>query len=196
MANIYKKQAKRKFLTKEYCMNQLIDSLPRIFQAYSDAVDRFNVEIEQTSPEARIRLVSSLLNAKMIDSFIHHFPTNWRVGRYKRVIFRFDGIQLIIKKLNKNDKPSSIPTKFWTAITNQEQLSLFKYEEGIEEPIVIFGYTKTASDKIVNPRIVFFDGERKWKISKEDFVTKPVVINRSEDIELRTKTQKRKRQIK
>ena len=192
---IAKKNKKRKFLTKENCIKKIFDNLHGVFTAYSNAVDKFNMEIRQTIPEARIRLNAALLNAKMTESFIRTFPSNWRMGKYNRVIFRFDGVQLIIKKLDKMDKPSSIPTKFWTSISNQEQLSLFKDNTDIEEPILIFGYTKDRMGQIDNPRIIFYDGEKKWSITREDVKLKPMAKEISTNVDVSVKKEKRKRKI-
>ena len=186
---------KRKFLTKGNCLKKISDNLHDVFTAYSNAVDKFNKEIRQTIPEARTRLSASLLNAKMTESFIQTFPSNWRMGKYNRVIFRFDGVQLIIKKLDKTDKPSSIPTKFWASISNQEQLSLFKDNTEIEEPILIFGYTKDRMGQIDNPRIIFYDGEKKWSITREDVKLKPMAKKTSTNVDVSIKTEKRKRKI-
>lgn len=192
---IAKNNKKRKFLTKENCMKKISDNLHGVFTAYSNAVDKFNMEIRQTIPEARVRLSAALLNAKMTESFIRTFPSNWRIGKYNRVIFRFDGVQLIIKKLDKTDKPSSIPTKFWTSISNQEQLSLFKDDTEVEEPILIFGYTKDRMGQIDNPRIIFYDGEKKWSITREDVKLKPVAKKISTNVDVSVKREKRKRKI-
>lgn len=190
-----KNYKKRKFLTKENCIKKIFDNLHGVFTAYSNAVDKFNMEIRQTIPEARIRLSAALLNAKMTESFIRTFPSSWRIGKYNRVIFRFDGVQLIIKKLDKTDKPSSIPTRFWTSISNQEQLSLFKDNTEIEEPILIFGYTKDQMGQIDNPRIIFYDGEKKWSITREDVKLKPVAKKISTNVDVSVKKEKRKRKI-
>lgn len=135
-----------------------------VFRAYTLGLMRYNDEIQQTIPQARTRLDSVLLNAKITESFITHFPENYSIGKYKRVIFRWADapVQLIIKKLMKNSKPSYVPTILSDSIQNQEQVSLFSDNRQIEEPILIFGYSKSLTGEVVEPRIVYFDGEAKW----------------------------------
>ena len=160
---------KRKRIDKEGALKLLNDHMRDIFSAYNKAVDKFNVEINQTDPVARTRLWAVLLNAKLTESFIHQFPENWKKGKYGRVIFRWEEVQLLIKKLNKNSKPSYIPTILSDSIINQEQQSLFNDDSAKEEPILIFGYTKDALGQITNPRIVYFNGQVEWVIDQEEF---------------------------
>lgn len=135
-----------------------------VFRAYTLGLMRYNDEIQQTIPQARARLDSVLLNAKITESFIIHFPESYSVGKYKRVIFRWADapVQLIIKKLTSNSKPSYVPTILSDAIQNQEQMSLFEGCYQIEEPILIFGYSRSKTGEVIEPRIVYFDGEAKW----------------------------------
>lgn len=169
-ANLEIKNEKRKRIDKESALKLLNDHIRDIFSAYNNAVDKFNEEINQTIPEARTRLWAVLLNAKLTESFIRKFPENWTKGKYGRVIFRWEEVQLLIKKLNKNSKPSYIPTILSDSIINQEQQSLFSDDEDSkEEPILIFGYTKDALGKIINPRIVYFNGKVEWVIDQEEF---------------------------
>lgn len=169
-ANLEIKNEKRKRIDKESALKLLNDHIRDIFSAYNNAVDKFNEEINQTIPEARTRLWAVLLNAKLTESFIRKFPENWKRGKYGRVIFRWEEVQLLIKKLNKNSKPSYIPTILSDSIINQEQQSLFSDDEDSkEEPILIFGYTKDALGQIINPRIVYFNGKVEWVIDQEEF---------------------------
>lgn len=161
---------KRKRIDKESALKLLNDHIRDIFSAYNKAVDKFNAEINQTIPEARTRLWAVLLNAKLTESFIRQFPENWTKGKYGRVIFRWEEVQLLIKKLNKNSKPSYIPTLLSDSIINQEQQSLFDEDEASKaEPILIFGYTKDSLGQIINPRIVYFNGKVEWVIDQEEF---------------------------
>lgn len=140
-----------------------------------------------TIPEARTRLVGALLNAKMTESFILTFPENWSKGKYGRIIFRWNGVLMLIKKLNKNDKPSYIPTILSDSIVNQYQQSLFPGDEGKEEPILIFGYTKDSLGQLVNPRIVLYDGGVQWTAYMEDGVNMPNTNTGTQKIVVRLK---------
>lgn len=188
------KNEKRKRIDKESALELLKEYYQGIFTAYHNAIDKFNVEIQQTGLEARVRLWAVLLNAKLIDSFIQQFPDNWTKGKYGRVIFRWEEVQLLIKKLNKNSKPSYIPTMLSDSITNQVQASLFENDDAvIGEPILIFGYTKDKFGQIINPRIVYYNGEVEWIITPDDIISKPIAENNTEDIEVRLKQQDSKK---
>ena len=142
-AKLKTKHEKRKRIDKKSALALLKDYISDIFDAYQKAVDKFNIEINQTIPEARTRLWAVLLNAKLTESFIRKFPDKWKIGKYGRVVFRWKGVQLLIKKLDNNSKPSYIPTILSDSIINQEQQTLFGEEDSyIEEPILIFGYSK------------------------------------------------------
>ena len=156
-----------------------------MFTAYFKAIDKFNVEIDQTIPEARVRLYSTLLNAKLVESFILTFPDNWTNGKYGRVIFRWDDVQIIIKKLNAKGKPSYIPTLLSDKILSQYQSDLFEGDDSAKaEPVLIFGYTKDKMGQLVDPRIVYFDNDVKWELTKDDVLMKPVTHDIVEDIEV------------
>ena len=179
---------KRKRIDKESALKLLNDHIRDIFSAYNDAVDKFNAEINQTIPEARTRLWAVLLNAKLTEAFIRQFPENWTKGKYGRVIFRWEEVQLLIKKLNKNSKPSYIPTILSDSIINQEQQSLFSDDEDSkEEPILIFGYTKDSLGQIINPRIVYFNGKVEWVIDQEEFALRYIGKVSTEEINVSLK---------
>ena len=147
-------------------------------------------------PEARTRLWAVLLNAKLTEAFISQFPENWKKGKYGRVIFRWEEVQLLIKKLNNNSKPSYIPTLLSDSIINQEQQSLFADDEASkEEPILIFGYTKDALGQITNPRIVYFNGKVEWVIDQEEFALRTEGKASTEEINVSLK-QKEKEEKK
>lgn len=186
---------KRKRIDKESALYLLNEHIRDIFVAYYNAVDRFNYEINQTIPEARTRLWAVLLNSKLTEAFIQQFPENWKKGKYGRVIFRWEEVQLLIKKLNKNSKPSYIPTLLSDSIINQEQQDLFEGDETAkEEPILIFGYTKDALGQITNPRIVYFNGEVEWIIDQEEYALRASGKSVSEEINvsLKQKEQEKK----
>lgn len=184
---------KRKRISKEDALLVLQSYHQGLMKAYYEAIDRYNMEIRQTIPEARTRLNSVLLNAKLTESFIIHFPDNWKKGKYGRIIFRWEKIQMLIKKLNKNNKPSYIPTLLSDSIVNQLQSSLFEDDEAKEEPILIFGYTKNADGQLVHPRIVYFDGEVKWMIDDNDIITQPISRDKPKDIDVNLKEEIKKK---
>lgn len=186
-AKLLKKNEKRKRITKEEALELLKDCYEDIFKAYYNGLANYNEEVRMTIPEARTRLVGPLLNAKMTESFILTFPENWSKGKYGRIIFRWNGILMLIKKLNNNDRPSYIPTILSDAIVNQYQMPLFPDDEGKEEPILIFGYTKDNLGQLVNPRIVLYDDAVQWTAYMEDGIKIPKPDTDTQDIVVRLK---------
>ena len=134
MAKVNNNFEKRKRITKNEVLELLKDCYKDIFKAYYVGLANYNEEVNMTIPEARTRLVGPLLNAKITESFILAFPENWSKGKYGRIIFRWNGVLMLIKKLDKNDKPSYIPTILSDSIVNQYQQSLFPGDEG--KPLV------------------------------------------------------------
>lgn len=189
------KLEKRKFISKEDAHEILSEYYQELFRAYYSGIDKYNMEIQQTIPEARTRLDSTLLNAKLTESFILNFPDNWGRGKYGRIIFRWENIQMLIKKLDKNNKPSYIPTLLSGAIQEQLQLSLFEDGSADQDAILIFGYTKDKYGQIVNPRIVYFDGEAKWIIySDEISMPKPAEAHKQiEEIAVTLKKEEKRK---
>lgn len=178
IANIFEKRC---YFPKEIALEMLKDCGLELFQAFREGLERFNEEIQQTSTECRTRLEATLLNAKMLDSFIKHFPNNWVRGKYGRILFNWGKITLIIKKLNTKDKPYNIPTTLASSITEQYQASLFNGDEAAKEnALLIFGYTKNHLGEYVNPRIVLYDGYSRWVIHNEDLVKNPSVVQEIE----------------
>ena len=97
-------------------------------------------------------------------------------------------MQLLIKKLNRNSKPSYIPTMLSDSIVNQKQQSLFTDDDASkEEPILIFGYTKDAFGQIINPRIVYFNGKVEWVIGQEEFALRRTGTASKEEINVSLK---------
>lgn len=196
MANLYKKNQKRIVLSKEKCLESLFLYRNDISTAYNEAINNYNRELSHTIPEARTRFDSVLLHAKMVESFILHFPNNYRKGKYGRIIFRFDGVQLLIKKLNRNNRPSNVKTKLTDAILGQLQLSLFENESGVEEPIIFFGYSKDKYGFISNPRIIYYDNGLQWQIDENDFMLpQPTGISDFGEIDLSFKMQNNKQSL-
>ena len=172
------KSENRREISKEKALEVLSESITMMFMAYFEAVEKFNIEIQQTIPEARSRLNAVLLNAKLTESFILKFPENWIKGKYGRIIFRWDEVQMLIKKLDKNGKPSYLPTLLSDKILNQTQSELFRDDADAKaEPILIFGYSKDKFGQIQSPRIVYYKDEVKWSINKEDLVLRPVSMD-------------------
>lgn len=168
MANLKRIYQKRTPVSKEICLKGLKECLIDMFLAYNDAMNNYNREIQQTMPEARTRLGSTLLNAKMVESFIKRFPDGYRKGLYGRVIIRLDGFQFIIKMLKKNGTPTYVPTQLAEAILGQLAIPLFSEEQFDIEPLLIFGYSKNSFGEIIDPRIVYYDGNVKWEINRSD----------------------------
>ena len=178
VANIFEK---RYYFPKEIALEMLKGCGLEFFQAFREGLERFNKEIQQTSTECRTRLEATLLNAKMLDSFIKHFPYNWVRGKYGRILFNWGKITLIIKKLNTKDKPYNIPTALANSIVEQYQASLFDGDEAAKEnALLIFGYTKNQQGGYVNPRIVLYDGYSRWVIHNEDLIKNPSVVQEIE----------------
>lgn len=190
-AKIEKKLEKRKRISKEEALAVLEEYHQELFQAYWDGIDKYNIEINQTIPEARVRLNSVLLNAKLTESFILHFPDRWTAGKYGRIIFRWEGLSMLIKKVNKSGKPSYIPTLLSDSIVSQLQQPLFEDDAFKEDAILIFGYTKDKDGQIVNPRIIYYDNGPIWMIDKDDIITTPVSQKAvSEEVDVKLKEQK------
>lgn len=175
MAKLQEKIGKRKIISKKDMLDVLKESYQQLFAAYYEGLARYNEDIQTFIPEARVRLEAALLNSRLTESFIKHFPDRWWQGRYGRIIFRWNGVSLIIKKLKANSSPSYIPTRLSDGIINQQQLPLFSSkEDGIDDSILLFGYTKDRLGQLVNPRIVLYDGGVQWIADAEDIKTRQV----------------------
>lgn len=164
---------KRRRISKKDALEVLNKNFQELFVAYYDGLEHYNVVIQELRPEVRVRIDSGILNACIAQSFMEHFPDKWTLGKYGRIIFRWEGISMLIKKLNKNSKPSYIPTILSDAITTQQQIPLFDCDEAKEDAILLFGYTKNSHGELLNPRIVYYDNEVKWIADLDDVVTKP-----------------------
>lgn len=174
MAKLQKIFEKRRRISKKDALEVLNDNFQELFVAYNDGLEHYNIVIQELRPEVRVRIDSGILNACIAQSFMEHFPDKWTLGKYGRIIFRWEGISMLIKKLNKNSKPSYIPTMLSDAITTQQQVSLFNCDEAKEDAILLFGYTKNSHGELLNPRIVYYDSEVKWIADLDDVVAKPV----------------------
>lgn len=139
--------------------------LSDMFKAYEKGLAGYNHVIRQLNPLFTSKIDSGILNSKITESFYEAFPDNLVKGKYGRVIFRWECVQIMIKKLNHSGKPSYVPTLLSESIMNQEQASLFKDDEAARsEPLLFFGYTRDKYGEVINPRLVYYDGEVKWTI--------------------------------
>lgn len=175
---IQKKKRKRIISAKE-CKTVLKTILPRIFEAYDDAVNQYNKEIVLTPPEARMRgFEAHLLNVKIVQSMQKCFCGDWKIVKYGRFMLYVKGYIIFFKKLNKNDMPMNIRTKMTDSIENQIQGSLFEGDEDPIAPILFFGYKKNKFGELVDPKLVYIDENRvKWRIMKSDIEQlKPSVV--------------------
>lgn len=190
--------SKRQAFSKEDAVELLKQHAVQIFSAFDAALDKYNIEIQQTSPVARTRLDSPLLHAKITDSFIEAFPENAIVGKYRRIIFRYVDkdrkCQLIIKKLSKSSRPSYISTRLSNTILMQGQCELFDGDENAKrEPLLIFGYTKDRYGNLTDPRIVYFDENPIWEIVPSDFAATLPNMDNVERIEVKPKRKQREK---
>lgn len=173
---------KRRRISKEDALEVMKENFQELFIAYNDGLEHYNQIIVELRPEVRIRVDSGILNACIAQAFMEHFPDRWTQGKYGRIIFRWEKISLMIKKLNKDSKPSYIPTILSDAITNQRQAPLFDCDEAKEDTVLLFGYTKNRHGELLNPRVVFYDGEVKWIANLDDITTKPVEIQTTKPV--------------
>ena len=182
---------KRHFLNKKDAEELLKPYLPDMFKAYEEGLAGYNQVIRQFNPLFIKKIDSGILNSKISESFYAAFPDNFINAKYGRVIFRWEGVQIMIKKLNPNGKPSYVPTLLSESIINQEQAPLFKGDELAQsEPLLFFGYTKDKNGEIVNPRLVYYDSEVKWTIDRS---TSGLVAETTQttEVEVRLKQQEK-----
>lgn len=165
-----RKKNKRKLASFDGCMIDLKDELPLMFKAFNEALEKYEVILNQTKPESRARgFEASLLNTEMIESIQKHFPEFWRFAKYKRFTLRVKGYVVLFKKLNNSDKPMNIKTKSVDAISEQLTLPLFENDSSLTEPILFFGYRKNKLGMIIDPKLVYIDENQvKWTINSDD----------------------------
>lgn len=182
VANIHIKQQKRRIVSQKECETDLKLVLPLFFQAFYEAVELFKKEIGLTPPTARVRnYEATLLNSKILQCVQKYFPDNWCFGKYKRFILRLNGYRVLVKKLNKYNKPMNVKTKNTVAIGNQMQLSLFE-DEDVSDPVLFFGYRINSIGEIISPKLVFIDEDQvKWQITMDDIVETPILPIISEE---------------
>lgn len=166
-------KAKRKrIINAKECEFELGDVLIILFEAFHQAVEMFNREIQQTPPDARPRgFEAGLLNAKLVQCMQRTFKEDWRRGKYGRIMLYKNGYIIFFKKLNSKDMPMNIRTKMTDSIENQEQGALFHDDNDGKAPILFFGYKKSRFGDIIDPKIVYIDeGRVKWIITEKEMV--------------------------
>ena len=89
---------KRRRISKKDALEVLKDNFQELFVAYNNGLEHYNVVIQELRPEVRVRIDSGILNACIAQSFMEHFPDKWTLGKYGRIIFRWEGISMLIKK--------------------------------------------------------------------------------------------------
>ena len=92
---------KRHFLNKKDAEELLKPYLPDMFKAYEEGLAGYNQVIRQFNPLFIKKIDSGILNSKISESFYAAFPDNFINAKYGRVIFRWEGVQIMIKKLNQ-----------------------------------------------------------------------------------------------
>ena len=170
---------KRRQISSEECKFDLKDELPLLFEAFGHGASLFEQEVVQTPPEARIRgFEASLLNAKMVQTIQRYFPDNWKYGKYRRFVINVNGYVVLLKKLDKYDRPMNIKTKHSEAIGHQLQLSLFDDSNfNAESPILFFGYKKNKFGEISEPKLVYIDDNKAmWTLAENDLPSKKSIV--------------------
>lgn len=193
-AKIKNQVEKRKCISKEDALEVLRGYYQELFVAYYEGLDDYNKRIDVFSPSVRTRLDAPMLNACIADSFISHFPDHYEIGKYGRILFRWEGITMLIKKLDKGSKPSYIPTLLSDGIMNQLQIPLFNDEEARQDALLMFGYTKDGHGQLVNPRIVLYDGDVKWIASRDDAEIKPVQTTEHKSVTITLKKERKSKE--
>lgn len=165
------RQNKRRLATSEGVIHDLKDEGPRIFKAFHKAKALFRQEVVNTPPIARSRTFeASLLLSKIMQCIQEEFPTNHSTGKYKRFILRINGYMILFKKLDRNNLPMYIKTKSAEAISQQLSIPMFDETTFVEEPILFFGYQKTALGEIVAPQFIYIDENNvKWILTEDHF---------------------------
>lgn len=181
MTNLVKKvnrTNKRRLTSETECRFDLKQELPKLFEAFKNAHQAYEIELRQTPPQARARgFEAMLLNSKMIQSIQDIFPDNWKFGKYKRFTLRVSGYTVLFKKFDSKGRPMNIETKSATAISEQLLLSLFSDSMDVFEPILFFGYQKNSLGLISNPKLVYIDEDKiKWVINGESVTTTKTLL--------------------
>ncbi|PHQ30185.1 hypothetical protein [Leeuwenhoekiella nanhaiensis] len=160
---------KRRQVSREECLHDLKDELPRIFMAFNKAVKKYNKVASMFNPNAKVRFDAAVLNTAIIESLQDAFSDYCRWGKYKRFILRLKDYIFLVKKFNGHDKPMNIKTQHVNTISNQLSLPLFNDEIYQDDPIIFFGYKIDRSGEIFSPQIVYIDENQvKWIVSEDD----------------------------
>ena len=167
------KRKRKRVISPKECQSDMNEALQRMFLAFHEAVQLYNIEIGLTDPQDRIRgMEASYFNSKLIQCLRSHFNAHLKRGKYGRIILYEKGYVVLFKKLGKNGKPMNIRTKVTDAIENQLMGNLFNIDEDGSSPIIFFGYSKTKFGGIAHPRIVYIDENLvKWTLDENDITT-------------------------
>lgn len=161
---------KRRLINRKECLLDLQPYLLRLFSAVEKAIERYNILINQTKPEARLRGYEALtLNCKIAEAIQEEFPNDWKFSRYKRFALGLDNYIIFFKKLNRKDMPMNIRSLNDSIIKNQLQGNLFADDPNCFNPIAFLGYKVNRWKEIEDLKLVYIDEEKvKWQITKND----------------------------
>ncbi|WP_138481518.1 hypothetical protein [Dyadobacter bucti] len=166
-----KRQGKRRLASKNGCMHDLNNELQQLFDTFYQALE--NSQRVLNGIPVRIRsktLEPSLMQTFFAGSLFDHFQNKALYGKYKRLILSVNGYIVLFKKLNNKGVPMNIKTKNVQMINNQSlSLDLFSDSDGVESPILYFGYQKDRFGVCKNPQLIYIDEERvKFSITEQE----------------------------
>ncbi len=167
---VWNNTQKRRIISRKEALKDLKDVLPLMFQSFNEGVQLYAERIIIFPIDCRDSLLETkILRSCVIENLKKNFPENVQIGKYKRVILRKNGYQILFKKLDSYNLPMSIVTGLSSSIYNQMKLPLFNNDFGITEPIIFLGYQKNKFGIIRNPKLVYIDDERmQWVIDGSD----------------------------
>lgn len=168
---------KRRIISKKEALNDLMDVMPLLFKSFKEGVNLFNDRIVDFPVSSRDRLLeTSVFRSCVIEKFEEIFSDALKIGKYKRVIIRRNGCQILFKKLNNYNLPMNIVTKLSESIYNQIQHPLFNESFGVSEPIIFFGYRKNRFGEMCDPKLVYIDeGRVQWVVNESEIQGSSVV---------------------
>jgi hypothetical protein len=167
MTKIY---TKRRIATKDEFLLDMKKHILDFFNAFEKAKFLAVEEVSLTPPEARVRnLPACIANSKMVQCLQERFGDRFGFGKYKRIVGKFHGYQLLIKKVRKNGMPMSISTKMTQAIMGQLLTSLFDDNKDTQDALVFFGYQTDKWGQLVAPQFICIeDSKILWRIRIDD----------------------------
>ena len=192
------RSGKRRQVSKDECLLDLKEDLPKIFKAFNRGIKKFNKVSSMFNPESKVRFDASVLNTAIVESLQVEFSNNWKWGKYKRFILRLNDYIFLVKKLNNNNMPMNIKTKHVNSISNQLSLPMFNSEVYQDDPILFFGYKTDRMGEIVSPQIVYIDENQvKWVVTENDVTStetlfKPNTQNSTVKVSLKEQLVRRK----